>query len=261
MARASFSGAGPEDVRNVVLYQVACGAPGADYRADQRHRHNKTKLHPREEEEQWNLREHDLLQNHSEGDTAPNHHAEQAARDHKDECLVEVENLDPKLSKAHRSQHPDLLGLVHQVRAHARRQGEQTKEHRDHNNDTEDEVENQHDLRHRVVLVKLVDEPDAVCLFRVELLFAVSYKVFGRVHVVVAATFVLEFYEEVAPPCLVHRSERTDQVVELGDVNEEILIAFHVSVPHEEVGDLICSPKHSLFEVSGLETVAGRFHR
>lgn len=149
-----------------MLDQVAGRAPGADDSAHQGHNHNDTKLHPREEEKDWDLSKHNLLQHHSKRHSAANHHAEQAACNNQDECLIEVEHLDPSLGEAHRPKDSNLLRLIQQVSTHTRSQGEQTQKHRDDDNRTEDEVKDQHDCVHCVIFVKLILEPNVIGLIR-----------------------------------------------------------------------------------------------
>ena len=153
-----------ENVGDVVLDELVRWSPGAQEGAEQAHGHDEEELRPWEEEEERDRGEDDLLEDHCEADDRADHDTEKAARHHEDERLVEVEKLDPALREAHGPEDTDLFGLVQQVRTHTGAEREEAKDHRNHDDHVEDDVENElHDLR-GLCVVEVVEEVDGVGL-------------------------------------------------------------------------------------------------
>lgn len=147
-----------ENISNIILDKLTSWSPSTGESADETHHHNDDELTPREIEEQWNLSEDHLLQNHGESDNGSNHNSKQAACHNQNECFIEVKQLNSPLSESHCSQNTNLFRLVKQVSGHARGEGEEAENHSDHNNYVENDVQNQLDDLDRLRVIKVVEE-------------------------------------------------------------------------------------------------------
>ena len=69
-------------------------------------------------ENEWNLRENNLLKNHGESNNDPNHYSEQATGHHQNKSLIKVKKFDSVACETHGSQNSNFFGLVQEVGTH-----------------------------------------------------------------------------------------------------------------------------------------------
>ena len=75
---------------------------------------------------------------HGPADKDTNEDAEQAACEHQNQRLVEVQKCNSDLAEAHSPKNSNLFGLVVEVGAHGRAEREEAEEHHDGNSNHED---------------------------------------------------------------------------------------------------------------------------
>lgn len=73
--------------------------------AQEAHAHDDTKLLPREEEHQRNLREDHLLEHHCKANDGSNHDAQETTCHDQDKCFIDIKHLNLALGVAHRPEH------------------------------------------------------------------------------------------------------------------------------------------------------------